>query len=66
MKKRIRFRDLQDAGVVSNRVTLGEWIDKLGFPPGKMTGPNTRTWTEEEVEEWLASRPTAGSEQEAA
>jgi hypothetical protein len=56
---RLRFRDLKAAGVVNNRVTLGNWIRKLGFPPGQLTGPNSRTWSEAEVQAWLAGRPTA-------
>jgi hypothetical protein len=59
MGKRLRFRDLKDRGIVNNRVTLKNWIEKLGFPPGQLTGPNTRTWDEDtEIKPWLASRPT--------
>ena len=58
MRKRLRYRDLLEAGVVTNRVTLKNWIRAEGFPPGQMTGPNSRTWSEAEVERWLASRPT--------
>jgi hypothetical protein len=56
METRMRFRDLVAKGVVRNRVTLKNWIDTLGFPPGEMTGPNTRTWKEGQVEAWLDSR----------
>ena len=59
MRNRVRFDDLQKRGVVNNRVTLSNWIRKEGFPPGQLTGPNTRTWDEEEVEAWLKSRPTS-------
>jgi predicted DNA-binding transcriptional regulator AlpA len=59
MRKRLRFRDLKARGIVNNRPTLNNWIKKLGFPPGQLTGPNTRTWDEGEVEDYLASRPTA-------
>lgn len=54
----LRFRDLKSRKIVSNHVTLKRWIDKEGFPPGRMLGPNTRVWYEVEVEAWLASRPT--------
>jgi hypothetical protein len=54
----LRFSDLKDRGIVSNYVTLARWIEREGFPPGFMMGPNTRAWRENEVEEWLASRPT--------
>jgi predicted DNA-binding transcriptional regulator AlpA len=55
--RRLRFADLRAAGVVKNRATLGNWIRERGFPPGQLTGPNSRTWSEAEVEAYLASRP---------
>jgi predicted DNA-binding transcriptional regulator AlpA len=58
MRKRLRYADLLALGIVNNRPTLQNWIRKLGFPPGQLTGPNSRTWDEAEVETWLASRPT--------
>ena len=48
----LRFRNL-----VNNYVTLARWIEREGFPPGLMLGPNTRVWRDSEVEAWLASRP---------
>ena len=59
MQKRLRYRDLKERGVVKNRPTLRNWIRDRGFPPGQLTGPNSRTWGEAEVEAWLTSRPTA-------
>jgi hypothetical protein len=60
MEKRLRYADLKAAGIVNNRATLGEWIRKGIFPPGQLTGPNTRTWGEDtEVKPFIASRPTA-------
>jgi len=59
MEKRLRFRDLEALGVIRNRVTLRNWIKKHGFPPGQLTGPNSRTWREKEVQEGLDRRPTA-------
>jgi len=59
MRKRLRFPDLKERGIVNNRPTLQNWINKRGFPPGQLTGPNSRTWGEDEVEAWIASRPTA-------
>jgi hypothetical protein len=56
--KRLRFSDLKERNIVRNRVTLQDWTKRRGFPTGHMTGPNSRTWGEDEVEEWLASRPT--------
>ena len=57
MRKRLRYRDLAALGVVNNRVTLANWIRDRGFPPGQLTGPNSRTWGEDEVEAWLDARP---------
>ncbi len=59
MRKRLRFRDLVALGIVQNRVTLSNWIKDRGFPRGSLTGPNSRTWDELEIQEWLDSRPTA-------
>jgi predicted DNA-binding transcriptional regulator AlpA len=59
MRKRLRYRDLVERGIVRNRPTLRNWIRDRGFPPGQLTGPNTRTWCEDEVQEYLDSRPSA-------
>ena len=59
MRKRLRYADLRALGVVNNRVTLNNWIRDLGFPRGQLTGPNSRTWGEDEVQAWIAKRPTA-------
>jgi predicted DNA-binding transcriptional regulator AlpA len=59
MRKRLRYRDLVERGVVRNRPTLQNWIRNWGFPPGQLTGPNTRTWGEDEIQEYLDSRPSA-------
>ena len=63
MDKYLRFKDLQAMGLVNNRVTLGRWIRKHGFPRGVFVTPQTRIWREEDVLAWLESRPattTAG------
>jgi predicted DNA-binding transcriptional regulator AlpA len=57
--KRLRYRDLVALGIIRNRPTLQNWIRDRGFPCGQRTGPNSRTWGEDEVADWLASRPTA-------
>jgi predicted DNA-binding transcriptional regulator AlpA len=59
MQRRLRYADLERLGIVNNRETLGNWIRKQGFPRGQLTGPNSRTWGEDEVRAWLDSRPTA-------
>ena len=55
----LRFDDLRKRGIVNNRVTLTNWIRDQGFPPGMLVGPNSRIWPEDQVEAWLATRPTA-------
>ena len=55
----IRFRDLKEAGIVSNWPTLLSWVRNEGFPAGRLIGPHSRAWTVTEVEQWLATRPTA-------
>jgi predicted DNA-binding transcriptional regulator AlpA len=58
MQRRLRYADLEAKGIVRNRVTLKNWIRDRGFPAGQLTGPNSRTWNEAEVQAWLDSRPT--------
>jgi CP4-57 regulatory protein AlpA len=58
----LRFSDLKAHGVVANWVTLLRWIEHEGFPPGRKLGPNTRCWNQDEIEQWIASRPTAGTD----
>ena len=58
MQRRLRYADLVRLGVVRNRPTLANWIRDRGFPPGQLTGPNSRTWSEAEVQLWLERRPT--------
>jgi hypothetical protein len=59
----LRFRDLQERRIVDSWAQLRNLIQKQDFPPGRMFGPNTRVWDEEnEIEPWLASRPIAGPE----
>ena len=53
----LRYTDLQEAGIVNNRATLYRWIKDCGFPQGFLLGPNSRGWPENEVEDWLKSRP---------
>jgi predicted DNA-binding transcriptional regulator AlpA len=57
MHQRLRYRDLVALGVVANRVTLRNWIRDRGFPPGLLLGPNSRSWSVDEVEAWIARRP---------
>ena len=57
MEKRLRYRDLVALGIVRNRATLSNWIRDRGFPRGQLTGPNTRTWGDDEIAGFLAARP---------
>jgi predicted DNA-binding transcriptional regulator AlpA len=54
----LRFRDLQARGIIASWPILRRRVDHDGFPSGRKTGPNTRIWTEDEVNAWIASRPT--------
>jgi predicted DNA-binding transcriptional regulator AlpA len=62
----LRFRELRARGLVNNWVTLNRWVQEQGFPPGRLLGPNTRVWTEAEIEAWVASRPIKVSDSDAA
>ena len=62
LPKLIRFSDLKAQGILNNRVTLGHWIEREGFPLGRVLGANTRVWDEAEVKAWLDKRPTKGPE----
>jgi predicted DNA-binding transcriptional regulator AlpA len=66
LSRLLRFRDLKARGLVNNWVTLNRWIQEQGFPPGRLLGPNTRVWTEAEIEAWVASRPVAKTDTKAA
>ena len=57
--KWLRFADLRTRGTVKSWPMLKRRIEKDGFPEGRLLGPNTRAWSEEEVEAWEATRPTA-------
>ena len=61
----LRFADLKARNIVRNHTTLSRWIRKLDFPPGVMIGPNSRAWTEEEIEEYEAKRRRASAQTEA-
>lgn len=59
MQRRLRYADLTALGIVKNRAALADLIKKCGFPPGQLTGPNSRTYGEDDVQAWLDARPTA-------
>jgi len=57
--KWLRFPDLVGRGIINSRMTLHRLIRDHEFPPGVLITPNARAWDEAEVDEWIASRPTA-------
>lgn len=59
LRRYVRFNDLVAAGIVTNWVTLGRLQNEQGFPRGILLGPNTRAWAVDEINQWLATRPTA-------
>ena len=56
----LKFSDLKEKGIVTNRVTLQRWIENGDFPAGNKLGPNTRAWTEDEIKEWYERRRREG------
>jgi hypothetical protein len=54
---RLTYRDLLELRIVNNRGTLRNWILYRGFPPGKLTGPNTRTWCRGEIRDYIERCP---------
>lgn len=59
MTRLLRFRDLKERQIVQSWPQLRRMVREYGFPPGMLLGPNTRAWSEQVVEDWLADRPTA-------
>ena len=57
--KWLRFPDLVGRGIINSRMTLHRLIRDHEFPPGVLITPNARAWDEAEVDERIASRPTA-------
>jgi predicted DNA-binding transcriptional regulator AlpA len=55
----VRARDLINSGIVGSYTALDRLIRNHQFPLGILLSPNTRAWTVEEIETWLATRPTA-------
>jgi hypothetical protein len=60
MIRLLSFKDLREREIIGNWPMLKRRIANDDFPVGRMIGPNTRRWTEEEVEKWIKSRPIAG------
>jgi len=54
----LRYKDLEERGIVRSWTALRYKIAHNGFPAGRYIGPNSRAWTVEEVQEWLDALPT--------
>ena len=61
-RRLIRFRDLQERGIVENWPQLKRLVDTQAFPSGLYLGTNSRAWFEDEIDKWLANRPTTREE----
>jgi hypothetical protein len=59
----VRFEDLRQRGIVNSWAALKHMQQTAGFPKGRLIGPNTRAWTDEEVAQWWNTRPVEPSEQ---
>jgi hypothetical protein len=57
MKTLLVFADFKNRQLFNNWESLRRAIAELGFPAGMLITPNRRVWTEEEVDDWLATRP---------
>jgi hypothetical protein len=53
----VRYKYLEENGIVHDRVALARAIENLGFPKPVALAPNTLAWRLSEVEEWIQSRP---------
>ena len=58
--KTYKFRHLQNAGVVRDRVDLAK--KKFGFPSGRLLTPRDRQWTGVELNKYFDSCPTTEQE----
>ena len=59
LSRYIRYRDLEAAGIAGSWTQLHRMMAAEGFPEGVMLSANVRAWPLDQVERWLASRPTA-------
>jgi hypothetical protein len=59
----VRFKGLLERGIVESYQGLRHLIKTEGFPPGFLLGPSSRAWRIDEVNAWLASRPSEPSRQ---
>jgi predicted DNA-binding transcriptional regulator AlpA len=57
--KWLSYTDLEAMKIFGSRMSLKRAIDNLGFPAGTLVTPNRRRWREDEVEAWIAARPSS-------
>jgi hypothetical protein len=55
----VRYEDLVAAGFVGSWTQLLRMVAAEGFPAGTMLSANVRAWRLDEIEQWLAARPSA-------
>ena len=53
----VRFRYLQENGIVNDRMALARAIERYGFPQAVALGANTLAWDLAAVDAWIAARP---------
>jgi hypothetical protein len=54
----LSFEDLRASGIINSWEMLRRWQQKLGFPRGRLIGPNSRRWSKlHDIDPWLAARP---------
>ena len=54
----LRYNELKEKKIISNRVTLRRWMDREDdpFPSPVALGPNIIAWRRVDVEAWLSRR----------
>jgi hypothetical protein len=57
-----KFRHLQHAFLVRDRVDLQNKQEHFGFPIGRLMTPRDRQWLGKELNDYLATRPTTQAE----
>jgi len=53
----VRFKYLQEQGIIPDRMALARAIQQYGFPAAIELGKNKVAWDLDEVQAWVASRP---------
>jgi predicted DNA-binding transcriptional regulator AlpA len=55
----VRFKELQELGVVGDWASLYDLIKRHGFPAGFKISHKVRVWDQDEVLAWLETRRAA-------